>query len=221
RSIRNDRVVVLRVDASETDGLTHKYSGAFGLPFLHDFGAIAFDRPHTDTELGGDGVTGKAFRDKVEDFHLSRRQSREIPAEDFLRLLQMLPLERPRKCPVDRCDKLDIVHRFFDKVLRSRLDPGHRHRHIGVTGNEDDRKRDLPTTELADEFYAVGPGHADIGHYATRRQLINRLQKGVSRGVGLDGESEHTEHLAKRVADRLLIVYDKDRRARHRQITSH
>src|SRR5215472_8794138 len=108
----------------------------------------------------------------------------------------MLPLERPRKCPVDRCDELGIVHRFFDKVFRSGLDRGHRHRHIGVTGNEDDWKRDLSTTELADEFYAVCPGHADIGHYATRRQSINRFKKGVSRGVGLDGEPEHAEHLA-------------------------
>jgi len=33
----------------------------------------------------------------------------------------MLPLERPRKCPVDRCDELGIVHRFFDKVFRSGL----------------------------------------------------------------------------------------------------
>jgi hypothetical protein len=88
-----------------------------------------------------------------------------------------------------------------------------------VTGNEDDRKRDLSTTEFADEFYAVCPGHADVGYYATGRQSINRLKKGVSRLVGLDGESEHTEHLAKRVADRLLIVDDKDRRARHRHVT--
>src|SRR5262245_46770763 len=92
RMIRNDRVVVLRGDASETDGLPHKHRDAFGLHLLHDFGAIAFDRPHTDTQLGGDGVTGEAFRDKVEDFDLSRCQSREIPAEALLRLLQMLPL---------------------------------------------------------------------------------------------------------------------------------
>src|SRR5262249_53629351 len=208
---RNDRVVVLRVDASETDGLPHKHRDAFGLHFLHDFGAIAFDRPHTDTQPGGDRVTSEAFRDEVEDFDLSRCQSRKIPAEGLLRLLQMLPLEGPRKCPVDRCDELGIVHRFFDKVFRSGLDPGHRHRHIGVTGYEDDRKRDLSTAEFADEFYAVCPGHADIGYYATRRQLIYRLKKGVSRDVGLDGESEHTQHLPKRVANRFWIVYEKDR----------
>src|SRR5262249_38876892 len=88
RSMRHDRVVVLRVDASETDGLPHKHRDAFGLHLLHDFGAIAFDRPYTDTQLGGDGVTGEAFRDKVEDFDLSRCQAREIPAEGLLRLLQ-------------------------------------------------------------------------------------------------------------------------------------
>src|SRR5262249_29918499 len=57
RSIRNDWVVVLRVDASETDGLPHEHRDAFGLHFLHDFGAIAFNRSHADTQLGGDGVT--------------------------------------------------------------------------------------------------------------------------------------------------------------------
>src|SRR5262249_57797999 len=105
------------------------------------------------------------------------------------------------------------------KVYRAGLEAGRRHRHIGVTGNKDDRKRDLSTTEFADEFYAVCPGHADIGYYATRRQSINRLKKGVSRVVGLDGEPKPAEHLAKRVPDRLLIVYDKDRRARHRHVT--
>ena len=103
--------------------MPHKHRDAFGLHFLHDFGAIAFDRPHTDIQLGGDGVTSEAFRDQIEDFDLSRCQSRKIPADVRLRLLQVLPLERPRKCPVDRCDELGIVHRFSIKSSAPDLIP--------------------------------------------------------------------------------------------------
>lgn len=84
RSIRNDRVVVLRGDASETDGLSHKYSDALGLHLLHDLSAIAFDRAHTDIQPGGNGVTGEPLHDEIEDFALPRRQSRELHPEGLL-----------------------------------------------------------------------------------------------------------------------------------------
>jgi hypothetical protein len=218
--IRNDRVVVLRGDASETDGLPHEYGDAFGLHLLHDLSAIAFDGPHTDIQLGGNGVTRKPLHDEIEDFDLSRGQSRELQTEILLRLPEILLLERPRKCPVDRRHELGIVHRFFDKVFRSRLDRRHRHRHIGMTRNKDDGKRDLSTTEFADEFYSVCTGHPHISYDATRTRLLNRLKKCVGRIVGLDGESEHAEHLAECMPDRLVIVYDKDRRCSHRYGTS-
>src|SRR5215467_8411997 len=97
--IRNDRVVVLRGDASETDGLPHEYGDALGLHLLHDLSAIAFDCPHTDIQLGGNGVTGEPLHDVIEDFDLSRCQSRELHTESLLRLPEILLLERPRKCP--------------------------------------------------------------------------------------------------------------------------
>jgi hypothetical protein len=45
RTIRNDRVVVLRGDASETDGLPHEYGDAIRLHLLHDLSAVALDCP--------------------------------------------------------------------------------------------------------------------------------------------------------------------------------
>jgi hypothetical protein len=104
-------------------------------------------------------VTRESLHDEIEDFDLSRCQSRKFQTESLLRLPEILLFERPRKCPVDRRNELGIVHRLFDKVLRSRLDPRHRHWHIGVTRNEDDGKRDLSTTEFADGCSAVCPGH--------------------------------------------------------------
>jgi hypothetical protein len=68
---------------------------------------------------------------------------------------------------------------------------------------------------IANKFYAIRPGHPNIGYDATRTQLINCLKKAAGRFVGLDAESEHAEHLAERMPDRLLIVYDKDRRGGH------
>ena len=62
RAIRNDRVVVLRGDAPEADGLPHQHGDALGLHLLHDLGAVAFDRPRADLEVRGDrlaGVTGR------------------------------------------------------------------------------------------------------------------------------------------------------------------
>jgi len=77
----------------------------------------------------------EAVHDQIEDLDLSRCQSREFLTKSHLRFVQILLLDRPRKCPVDRCDELGIVDRFFDKVFRSRLDRFHRHRHISVTRN--------------------------------------------------------------------------------------
>jgi len=70
--IRNDQVVVLRVCASETDGLPHEYGDALGLHLLHDISAIAFDRPHADIQPDGNDVTSAPLHDEVEDFDLSR-----------------------------------------------------------------------------------------------------------------------------------------------------
>src|SRR6266540_5966718 len=217
-SIRNDRVVVLRVDASETDRLPHQHCDAFGLHFLHDFSAIAFDCPGADVELRSDGLAGVTGSDEVENLDLARRQARKLGRQRLYRFLLSLLLEQARQPAIDRRDELHIVDRLLDEVLRTRLDRGHRHRDIGVAGDEDHREPNLAARELAGELDAVHAGHPDIGHDAAGTRSIERAQEGIGGFIGLDRETEDVEHLAERIADRFLVVDNKDRRngRRHR-----
>src|SRR5260370_8570054 len=100
--IRNDRVVELRIDASETDGLPHQDSHALGLHLLHDLSAIAFDRPHTEIQPGGNGVTGEPLHDEIEDFDLPWCQPRELHPAALLAFPHILLPQRPSTPPVAR-----------------------------------------------------------------------------------------------------------------------
>jgi hypothetical protein len=75
---------------------------------------------------------------------------------------QILLLECARKCPADRRDEMDIIDRFLDKVFRSRLDRRYRHRNVGMTRYENDRKGDLSATKFPDEFDAVRAGRPHV-----------------------------------------------------------
>ncbi len=83
-SIRIDRVVILRGDAPEPDRLAHQRGNALGSHLFHDLGAIAFDRADADVKLGGNRMTCEPVHHKIENFDLSRRQSREPFAESIL-----------------------------------------------------------------------------------------------------------------------------------------
>src|SRR5262249_10861027 len=124
-------------------------------------------------------------------------------------------LESPRQGAVDRRDEMSIVNGLFNEIFSSGLDGCHSHRHIRVTGNENDGERDVAAAKLADKAEAVRSGHSHVGNDASKIALIELLQKSIGRLVGLDGIAEHAEHLAERVANRRVIVDDKDCRGRH------
>jgi hypothetical protein len=118
--------------------------------------------------------------------------------------------------PVDRSNELGVVDRLFDEVFGAGLDCRYRHGDVRMTGNEYDRKRDIAAREFAHEAYSIGSGHPHIGDDASRTLPVQRPKKGIGRRVGLDGVSEHAEHLAQRFAYRSMIVYDKDGWGRYR-----
>ena len=186
RSIRIDRVVILRGDAPEPDRLPHQHGDALGPHLLHDLGAIAFDRPHTDLQLGGNCETREPFHNQIENFDLSRRQSCEPFAESILCLGRTMPLKPLREGSVDRRNELGVVNRFFNEIFRSGLYGRHSHRHVRVTGNENDRECDILTSELANEAEAVHPGHSHIRDNASNVPVIKHLKKSVGRLEGLD-----------------------------------
>jgi hypothetical protein len=134
--------------------------------------------------------------------------------------VRTLLLELPRQRPVDRRNELGVIDRLFDEIFGPRLDSRHSHWHIRVTGNENDREPDIAASELAYETQAVRSGHSHIRNNATDIPFNELLKKSVGRFVGFDGVTEDAEHLAERVANCRVIVYDKDRRGRHCHDTS-
>src|SRR5258706_2810347 len=215
RSGGNERVVILRWDAPEPDRLAYQGGDALGPHLFHDLGAVALDGAYADVQLGGDRVTREPFHNEIENFDLSGRQSGELFVEGVFRLVRPLLLEPVRQGPVDRGNELSVVNRLFNEIFSPGLDGCHSHRHIRVTGNENDRERDIAASKLADEAQAVRSGHSHIGDDASNIALIELVQKSVGRFVGLDGVTEHAEHLAERVANRRVIVDDQDCRGRH------
>jgi hypothetical protein len=64
----------------------------------------------------------------------------------------------------------------------------------------------------------VRSGHSHVRNNASNIPLIELLKKSVRRLVGFDSITEHAEHLAERLANRCMMIYDKDRRV-HRHDT--
>jgi hypothetical protein len=97
-----------------------------------------------------------------------------------------MPLKPLREGSVDRRNELGVVNRFFNEIFRSGLYGRHSHRHVRVTGNENDRERDILTSELANEAEAVHPGHSHIRDNPSNVPVIKHLKKSVGRLEGLD-----------------------------------
>ena len=87
-----------------------------------------------------------------------------------------------------------------------------------MAGDEHHRERNLATREFAGEFDAVHAGHPDIGDDAAETRSVERAQKCIGGFKGLDRETKDVEHLAERIANRFLVIDNKDRRRgpRHR-----
>ena len=129
------------------------------------------------------------------------------------RLLARELVEDASEASVDGGQQMRIVDRLLDEVLRAGLDGGDRHRHVGMAGDQDDGQRKAAARKLAHELDAVHARHAHVGHDAARAASRRLPEEGVGRVVGFHVVAEHAQHLAQRLAHRLLVVDDEDRGA--------
>ena len=140
-----------------------------------------------------------------------RGVSREkLSASASCDLLGDLLLESARQAAIDRRHQLPVVDRLLDEVLGAGLDAGDRHRHVGMAGDQHHRQRDLAAGQFAHQLDSVHAGHAHVGDHAAGASGRDGLQEPVGGFEYFDREAEHPQHLAERVADRVLIVDDKD-----------
>ena len=82
-----------------------------------------------------------------------------------------------------------------------------------MPGDDHDGKRNLTAREFAHELDSVHARHANIGNDTAMPQRVERAQEAVGRFIGFDVVAERTEHLAKRMPHRSLVIDDEDRRA--------
>src|SRR3981081_1735372 len=210
--MRNAWGVFLRRYEVEPYGLSNKHGDAFCLHLVHDLDAISFDGAGADFQPFCNGFARVALDDQIKDFHFSLSRSIEASADVFNSLLETSLCVGACQAPVDHRNELNIVNRLLNEVLGAGLDCGHCHGHVGVPGDDHDGQRDLTTRELADKLNSVHARHANIGNDTAMPQRVEHPQKAVSGLVGFDALAEGTEHLAKSMADRRLVIDDEDRR---------
>src|SRR3569832_1788835 len=165
---------------------------------LHRLGAEA--------ELGRDAFARLAVDHSVEDFVLPLGELRKTLA----RLVELRPLLRCLdgflQRMLDAVEQGLIVERLFDEVHRAALQGAHRHGHVAVAGDDDDRHLHLLRVEVFLQLEAAHFRHAYVQHDAARLVILERGEK-VTRGfVGLDRQTDRFDQPAQRLAHPLVVI---------------
>src|SRR5262249_11316320 len=107
-----------------------------------------------------------------------------------------------------------ITEGLLDEVDRAGLHRAHRHRYLGVSGDDDGRELDAAPRELGLEIESAHPRHAHVQDQAARLRRVVIREELRSRGVGAHGKPHRVEQPAQRVPHRAVVVDDEDNRLR-------
>ena len=162
----------------------------------------------------GNLLVHEAFGDKPNHVALAIGQSAP-PLERVLpdpRLAASLEAEKHR--PFHGVHDLFLFGRLQKKVRSAPLQGAHRHFHVPVSGEEDDRVRALLRGKLFKKLEPAQLGHADVEENAARARILAPFaQKAHRIGPGLRMEAERLEEESKRIAGLRIVVDDSHERA--------
>ncbi len=166
----------------------------------------------TDTQVGGHDLVGFAAGHHVEHLALAWRERFESLA-DHGPLLEhgavgAVLLQRA----LNTVDQVLVAEGLLQEVERTGLHGLHRHRHIAVAGNENDRDHRAQPVELLLQLQAAHFRHAHVQHQAARLSGVVVLQEFAGRSQCRGHQPDGLQQQAQRAPDSLVIVNDEDHR---------
>src|SRR2546425_5708006 len=168
------------------------------------------DGDFAGAQLGGDLLVEEARDDQGHHLTLARRQRLVPPAQ----LSQLRPPAALRAVAVNRLlngvQQLLVTEGLREKFHRPGLHGLHRHRHVAMTRDEDDRDRGSRLGEFALEIEATQPGQAHIEDEAPGPIRTLAPQELLRRPERLDPEPDRRDQAPGRFANRPIVVDDED-----------
>ena len=147
---------------------------------------------------------------KRHDLLLARGQLFEQPLE----LLQALGFLAPFPVALERdgdgVEQILIAERLDQEIDGPGFHRPHRHRHVAVPGDEDDRYVDIRLGELGLKVEPAALRQPDIEHKTARHIGQLGLQQLRSRPEQLDAQTHRAQQAAQRFAQRRIVVDDND-----------
>jgi hypothetical protein len=126
--------------------------------------------------------------------------SREHPAASRI-LLERL---------VDPVEQVLVAERLLDEVNRAGLHRLDRHRHVAMSGDEDDRQDRVVLVQLLLQLESAHARHADVEHQAARVIVPMRIEELLRRLVHFDGQANRLEQHPERVANCGVVIDDEN-----------
>ena len=112
----------------------------------------------------------------------------------------------------DTIEQFLIPERFLNKIDRTFLHGLYGHGHVAVTRNENNRQRTPHFNQLVREFQPAKPWHANVQYQAARFLMGKRSQEIVRGMINLVVESNRPHQQFHRMANRLVIIDNENRR---------
>lgn len=103
------------------------------------------------------------------------------------------------------------MKRLLHEVVRAGTHGGHGHRHIAMTGDEDDGQLAIVLQHLAQHGQAVAAGQAHIGHDHGGRLRGERSQRAFRVGKRLHRHIRQRERLLAAQAHHVVVFDQEDR----------
>jgi hypothetical protein len=169
-----------------------------------------FDGAHGDAEVAGDHLVHLAGQHALHHFDLALRELGDALIDGLcggaLRQLLLMHGQRGQRT----VHQFVVVERLLDEIEGALLDRAHRHRHVAVAGQEDDRHVVAVLVQPAEQFEPAHAVHADVQQQTAAVRDLAAGDQRLGRGPGAHCVAARTEQPAQRVADGFVVVDDED-----------
>ena len=171
---------------------------------------MGFDGLHADIEFIGNLLVQLAGNDQLHDLALALRQLVEPAGDGVVALLAGGDLAVEFKGAFDAGEQVFVMEGLFDEVAGAALQRPDRHRHVAVTGDENDGQMRTDAVELFLQFQAAHFRHAHVEDDAAAQAAAPGAEEGGGRVEAGDLVTLAFKQPGHRVEHGFVVVNDVD-----------